>query len=51
MMLLEGLKWSRKYKETKELPKITDDLSGDEKSLFKLLAEEIPKNPDLFENL
>lgn len=38
MMLLEGMKWSKVYKETKELPKITEDLSGDEKSLFKLLA-------------
>jgi adenosylhomocysteinase len=51
MMLMEGVKWSKAYKESKKLPVITEEMSEDEISLYKLLIEEIPKNPDLFETL
>ena len=38
MMVLEGLKWSKVYKESKKLPVAEKDMSADEKSLMKILA-------------
>lgn len=51
MMVLEGLKWSKIYKETKKLPVADKDMSADEKALMKILARIIAKDSSKFETL
>lgn len=51
MMVLEGLKWSKVYKETNKLPVAEKDMSADEKALMKILSKIIEKDPSKFETL
>lgn len=51
MMLLEGIKWGKLYEEEKKLPNPDDYHTGDEKSLMKIIAEEIQKDAKTFVRL
>ena len=51
MMVLEGLKWSKIYKETKKLPVADKKMSADEKALMKILAKIIEKDSSKYETL
>jgi adenosylhomocysteinase len=51
MMLMEGMKWENKYKETKQLPD-PDTVDGDdEKALYVFFREVIPQDPERFHRL
>lgn len=51
MLLLQGMKWEKLYKENKQLPDPATVNSGDEKALYKLLREKIPEDPNRFHRL
>lgn len=48
MMLLEGIKWGKIYEKEKKLPDINSYKTADEKTLMKLISEEIQKDANVF---
>jgi adenosylhomocysteinase len=48
IILIEGMKWEKIYAKSKELPDPSMVKSSDEKALYKLLKEMIPKNHNFF---
>lgn len=51
MLLLEGMKWEKAYKETKALPDPETCDSDDGASLYRLLRKVIPTDPEKFHRL
>jgi adenosylhomocysteinase len=51
LMLIEGMKWEKKYKEEKKLPNPDDVEAEDEKALYEFFREYIPQDPDRFARL
>jgi adenosylhomocysteinase len=51
MMLMEGMKWEKKYKETKQLPDPESVTGDDEKALYAFFKEYIPQDPERFHRL
>lgn len=51
IMLLEGMKWEKLYRETKELPDPASYKYDDEIALYSCLREMIPSDPHRFERL
>ena len=51
MLLLEGMKAEKLYKETRELPKWENYKSDDERSLYKLIAKCVAEDDDRFHRL
>lgn len=50
LLMLEGKKWEEKYEKSKELPDPKTATSEDEKYLFELLREIVPKDTKRFRN-
>jgi adenosylhomocysteinase len=51
LLVLEGAEWEARYEKTGELPDPSRCESDDEKALFNLLKNEIPKNPTRFRKM
>lgn len=51
IMLIEGAKWEKLYRETKQLPDPSAYKYDDEIALYACLREVIPQNPNRFTNL
>jgi len=51
LMLIEGMKWEKKYKEEKKLPDPATVDCDDEKALYEFFRECIPQDPDRFSRL
>merc|ERR1711976_991713 len=51
MLLLEGMKAEKKYKETKELPGDSKAIYDDEIALYKFLKKTVPEDPDRYHRL
>lgn len=51
IMLIEGMKWEKKYREQEQLPDPATVDSDDEKALFKFFRKVIPEDPERFARL
>lgn len=51
LMLIEGMKWEKRYQESKILPDPTNVDADDEKALYEFFREHIPENPNRFHHL
>ena len=51
LMLIEGMKWEKKYKEEKKLPDPATVDTDDEKALYEFFREAIPQDPERFARL
>ena len=48
MMLTEGAKWEKIWEEERRLPESSRYDTDDDQAMFRLLSQEIPKNPNRF---
>lgn len=51
MMLIEGMKWEKKYKEKQDLPDPESVTGDDERALYQFFREVIPQDPERFHRL
>jgi adenosylhomocysteinase len=51
MMLIEGMKWEKRYKEKQDLPDPESVTGDDEVALYKFFREVIPQDPERFHRL
>jgi adenosylhomocysteinase len=51
MMLMDGMKWEKKYVETKQLPDPESVTGDDERALYAFFKEVIPQDPTRFARL
>ena len=51
MMLLEGMKWEKKFREEEKLPDPSTVEADDEKALYEFFRKVIPEDPERFARL
>jgi len=51
IMLIEGMKWEKKYKEKQDLPDPESVTGDDERALYQFFREVIPQDPERFHRL
>lgn len=51
LMLIEGMKWEKRYQEHKLLPDPSNVEADDEKALYEFFREHIPEDPNRFHRL
>ena len=49
--MIEGVKWEKIYKETKQIPEINTEMGPDEQELYKMIGQVLQNEPDKFSRL